>query len=220
MSVISAVLTNDYIVVSSDSILTFEVDGVKIIDDDSYTKPKYVSYPYLKCIVSYWGLAYIKDNGIKVWMTYEWLESKVKTQKDFVSVEDFGKHLKADLEKVFSKYKLRSPLEYGIGLHITCFELFGDKIIPELYLLSNFKSPEYNAVGNLDLSRRTYYDMTRGVILHKTIEEQREVYWGNLNGGDFIFYNNGDPQVFNIFANAYHSSVLIAKSRKIKRFPR
>lgn len=213
MSVISAILTKDFIVVSSDSILNFEVDGIKVIDDDSYTKPKFVSFPKLQCVVSYWGLAYIKIQDEKVWQTYEWLKSKVAVQDKFENVESLGNELKADLENVFDTHKLRNPIEYGIGIHLTCFETFGNNIIPELFLLSNFKSQQYNAVGTLSLSRRTYIDLSENQILHKSLEEQRKIYFDILNQGKFSFYNNGDPEVFNVFANAYHSSVLIAKRR-------
>lgn len=213
MSVISAILTPDFIVVSSDSILTFEVDGVKIIDDDSFTKPKFVSFIKLKCIVSYWGLAYIKVGQKKVWRTFEWLKSKVSVQEQFSNVEDFGNHLKKDLEGIFAKYNLRSPLEYGIGIHLACFETFGDDVIPELYLLSNYHSPLYNSVGNLSLSRRTYIDLTKGKLLHEKLEDQRSFYNDTLRSGAFSFYNNGDPVLFNLFANAFHNSVLTAKQR-------
>jgi hypothetical protein len=213
MSVISAILTKDFIIVSSDSILTFEVDGKKLIDDDSYTKPKYVSFPILKCIISYWGLAYIKVGQDKVWQTYEWLQSMIDKQLDFSSIEDFGKHLKNDLESVFAKYHLRNPLEYGIGLHLIGFETFEDKQIPELYLLSNYKSPEYNAIGSLDLSRRTIFDLFKGQVPDMPLIEQRKLYLHVLSQAGFSFYNNGDPIMFNLFANTYHNSVLIAKSR-------
>lgn len=213
MSVISAILTKDFIIVSSDSILTFEVDGKKLIDDDSYTKPKYVSFPKLKCIVSYWGLAYFKVGDQKVWQTYEWLQSKIDKQDDYQNIEEFGMSLKQDLEKIIGQYHLRNPLEYGIGLHIIGFETYDGVVIPELFLLSNYKSIEYNAIGNLDLSRRTIIDLFKGQIPDMTLLEQRKLYLNVLNQQGFGFYNNGDPIMFNLFANTYHNSVLIAKSR-------
>src|SRR3569833_2840340 len=98
MTIISAVIRQTFINVATDSLLAAKQSAGTVINKESVPgKPKFVAFPKIRCIASYWGVASILGNSKKeTWTTYDWLKSKVQIQSNFSSMEDFGEHLKED----------------------------------------------------------------------------------------------------------------------------
>jgi hypothetical protein len=205
MTVISALLKLDLIVVSSDSIISSMQNGKRIINPDSYRRPKFVSYPQLRCVAAYWGIANIKVDSEIVWETYDWLYSKGSLQSQFDSLESFGQHLKDDLLSIFNKYNIKNR---GIGIHLSGFEDIDGSWVPEMFLISNYTSTDYQHLGQLEYSRRTYLDSYPDRDFDNIpINVQRIQYLADLRTGSYSLYNNGDPIMFNNYANAYQQAI-------------
>lgn len=209
MTVISAVLTQKLIVVSTDSLIAnISEDGRRIPIPGVINKPKYVCYPKLRCIASYWGLATIQplNTNKVVWKTYDWLKSKINIQDKFDNIKDFGQYLADDLDKILSKHSFEPP-KY-LGIHLTGFEKIEDEYVPELFFISKSTSNKKS-----DYSRRIDLDRYNHELPEKSVLELRKEYSQLLKNGSFSLYNNGDNDLFNNFANSFHSAVLKAQSR-------
>jgi len=123
----------------------------------------------------------------------------VQIQSNFSSMEDFGEHLKEDLTRIFGQYNFKSYRM--LGIHLTGFEWFNNKWIPELFLVIGDSNNK-----NFNCSRRTYFDLDKKEDIQLEIAEQREVYYDRIKDG-YSIYNNGDNEMFNHFCNSFHNAI-------------
>jgi len=220
MTLISALISKKGVAVATDSMLTaVNKDGSHYYLE--LQKSKIVPIPKLKACISYWGFAGTlkeipKDanNPQWLWQTHSWLNDQSVNPK-FSSLDDFTKDLRERLDTEMNKLGIAKQ---GIGLHITGIEEVNGYRIPELFLISNFKDPTYREIGNLEYSRHTYHTIAGVDPAHEhgKIEYRREVN-KFLNETGFIIYNNGDPIMFNPFANSFFNSFNEAQRRGVAK---
>jgi len=220
MTLISALISKKGIAIATDSMLTaVNKDGSHVYLEGE--KSKIVPIPKLNACISYWGFAGAqkeipKDlkNPVWVWQTHSWLRAQSVNPK-FSNLEDFTKNLCNNINKEIKNLGLGNQ---GIGLHIVGIEEVNGYKIPELFLISNFKDPSYRETGDLEYSRHTYHTIA-GVDPspdHRQKEYRQEVN-RFLNEVGFIIYNNGDPIMFNPFANAFFKSFNEAQRRGVTK---
>ncbi len=112
-------------------------------------------------------------------------------------------------------------MKYGIGLHVTGYELIEGTYIPELFLISNYANTAYVELRELSYSRETFHSITGSPPEERHRDpECRKVVHEYLINGDLIIYNNGDPNLFNPVFNAifdtYRHSKRLDKVREIE----
>jgi hypothetical protein len=209
MTVISALLSPKYIIVSTDSMLSSKDGGKWIANKSSYNKNiKFVPYKDLRCIASYFGMASIEENGECVFNTLEWLKSKGSKQHEFETILSFGEHLRDELTNEFIKRKFKT--RRTIGIHLTGFELFDGKWIPEMFYISGDSQAKICQV-----SRRTYLDWkSQNTETQVPLSTQRREFNDYIMDKPYI-YNNGDNTMFNIFAMAYQTAMSEVNARGI-----
>ena len=203
MTVISAILSKSCIAIASDSLIT---TYDKTNNPLEYGKSKIVYYEKLKCSASYWGLAW-NDHG---WSTYDWLEKQKSKSAEIDTLENFANYLRDSLDKELSKMNYENPVHKGIGIHLVGYEKIDDKWIPELFLICNYDNTNYSELREkgLGVSRETYGTVTKYLPELKNEnysdkEKRLVVYNEFLNKGRILFYNNGDPIMFNPIAKAF-----------------
>lgn len=220
MTLISAIVSSKGTAIATDSVLTLkQQSNPQSVLQIEWQLPKLIRLEKFKGSISFWGDAVaeprlpLPDNKTKIkfnWTLFKWLTDKAKNITES-NLEDFVKRLTIDLK---SEYKKKNWLSYGIGLHITGYELIGDTYVPELFLISSFANPSYNEVKDWSYSRETYHTLmnTPTEPGHRERHCRLAVHQYLIDGGLFI-YNNGDPNLFNhifdgIFAAYLHSRKL------------
>jgi hypothetical protein len=206
MTIISAIIKRDFIIVASDSLIvrkSGKITGEKYFPN----KPKFVAFPKLRCVVSYWGTISIIQNGKDKtdWDIHDWLMKKLNAQEQFESVEKFGLCLTKELTAIYKKY-IWSEFKM-LGIHLVGFESFRGKWIPELFLIIGDSNS-----WNFNFSRRTYGDLKGWENLDNDLITQREIYYDVLEN-HYSVYNNGDNEMFNHFFNSFHSAIKSTKNR-------
>jgi len=109
------------------------------------------------------------------------------------------------------------PVDAGIGIHFSAYEYIGGYWIPELFLISNWADTSYSWLRpeGIGLSRETYHTIRKCPPLPEHREDQyRLAVHDYLFRGGLIFYNNGDPVMFNSAANAIFSGMMILAERQ------
>jgi hypothetical protein len=206
MTIISAVIKKEFIIVASDSLIVRKLIGK---ENKSFfpSTPKFVSFPQLRCIVSYWGNISIipKEKTEPSWEIRKWLIEKLDKQHQFETIEAFGQSLTNELTTVF---KIYNQNEYKmLGIHLIGFERFENKWIPELFLIIGDSNG-----WNFNFSRRTYGDLKNWENMDDDLTHQRLEYFNVLEKG-YSVYNNGDNEMFNHFFNAFHQAIKSTNNR-------
>ena len=203
MTIISAIIKRDFIIVASDSL---------IVEDNKRKfpkNPKFVAFPKLRCIVSYWGRVSIKKGGKTNadWEIGKWLHEKLNHQDNFTSIEEFGVLLTKELTCIFQNPQYSWPEYKMLGIHLLGFECFENKWIPELFLIIGDSNG-----WNFNFSRRTYGDLKNWENMETDIILQRETVYNVLEKG-YTVYNNGDNEMFNHFYNSFHEAIKSTANR-------
>lgn len=221
MTLISALISIKGTAVSTDSILTirnkFKPDS---FDQVEWNLPKLVRLEKFCGTISFWGDAVAepkypiprdKKKTAFNWTLYDWLKQKCRNINE-PFLEAFVSRLTEELKEEYAK---RQWLKYGIGLHITGYELVDGIYIPELFLVSNYANTEYAELRELSFSRETFHTMSKtpSERFHGESEYRMAVYKYLLSGEIFI-YNNGDPNLFNPVFNTIFDMYLNSKELK------
>lgn len=198
MTVISTVISRLCTVHATDSFLTRSGPGGGV-EPEECEQSKIVRVPHFRGAISYWGLA---ENGN--WSTFDWLRQQAGRAQHFSSPEDFAANLASGLNGQLQCMKFATPTDSGIGLHLTAYERIDDYWIPELFLISNWTDPSYQSVHpEVSVSRETYHIAFQCPPRPEHRErELRLAVHQFLQGGQILMYNNGDPVLFNVVANA------------------
>ncbi len=165
-------------------------------------------------IMSFWGLAEIYNQS-----TLEWLQQRAGAAGQFKGSEAFAIDIGHQLNEILPKLGLRDPLQAGIGIHFTAFELIDGYRIPELFAITNFESPDYAALhqDGIHVTRETYgvafQDPARPPEHGDT--KHRHKVRTYLDSGNVLLYNNGDPRMFNSAAGAIQNLFGLAAQRGI-----
>lgn len=211
MTVISAIIKKDFIIVASDSLIQRSKENNQIEKIFS-SHPKFAAFPQIRCVVSYWGHVSIIEKGRDTpsWDIKKWLIEKQKNQIHFKSVEEFGALLTKELTAIFQRYTWDDYKENKktLGIHLVGFEWFQNKWIPELFLIIGDSNN-----WNFNFSRRTYGDLKNWENMEDDIIIQRETYYNVLEKG-YSVYNNGDNEMFNHFFNSFHGAIKSTSAKK------
>jgi hypothetical protein len=212
VTVISTLLSNHGTAHATDSLITKQSkDGTsKPIE---FTRSKIISVVHFKGAMSYWGLA-----KYGTWLMYGFLQSLAARARNYHSPEPFAQYVADELTKQLKGFKIKKERDSGIGIHFTAYEHISGYWIPELFLIGNWTDPSYTAVhaAGLTVSRETYHTIAK--VPPHTIhgEEQFRLQVHDfLMQHDLLFFNNGDPSMFNPPANAILNMIRIAKERGV-----
>jgi hypothetical protein len=164
-------------------------------------RSKIVRVPHWRGAMSYWGLAeFGRDN----WSTLRWLQEGAQQASSFPSPETFAEAMAPALDAELSKMKIAGSTERGIGIHFTAYERIDGYWIPELFLISNWSDASYRAVrGAIAVTRETFYTVSEQPPQEDHREpEHRLLVYKFLRDGKILWYNNGDPALYNPAAHA------------------
>lgn len=207
MTVISTLITKYGTVHATDSLITKPTEGNKreIVEDQ---RSKIVKVRPFRGAMSYWGAAYIPSSNGNVSML-DWLQNEVEHANQYPDPEQFAQAVARNLGRVLSS-------EQGIGIHFTAYERIENYWIPELFLISNYADPGYQALRALDVSRETYKTISNEEPKPEHREkEYRLAVNRDLQTGGNLIYNNGDPDLFNPIANALLDTLKSLDSRGV-----
>ncbi|MCW7471794.1 hypothetical protein [Leptospira kanakyensis] len=213
MTAITTLITKDYIIFASDSIISEwnnKTNGYEYVE---YTKPKIIPFKNLNCAAAYWGLAKTNTG----WNTYDFLIELASKQNEFENIEHLASVITQELTKRLAEIPLTNILAKGIGIHLAGWETIGNEKIPELFLISNFSDPTYSSIRNLGYSRESFHTFFDVVPLleHKESEYRKKVLNKLVEEERILIYNNGDPELFNSSANAIFKMIKSLKERKL-----
>jgi hypothetical protein len=212
MSVIATLITRHYTVHATDSFLTLlEPHGNRQVVEKQ--KTKIVRVPAWRGAMAYWGLAR-QEPG---WNTMNWLRQRAQQVSEFASAKKFASQLGEDLTRKINGRHFERPLDKGFGIHFTAYENVDGYWIPELFLISNWSNPSYNAVrAKITVSRETYgtlFKITDRPTEHGNAQCRLKVR-ESLHNGNFLLFNNGDPVLFKPIADAIMGTFKQLWSRK------
>jgi hypothetical protein len=203
MTVISVFITRDCVVHASDSFITEKISehNYKVSETK---RSKVIAIPHWRGAMSYWGLARYRS-----WLMVDWLQDQANKATGFESAEKFAYSVAAELNKVIRGMRFVNPMHAGIGIHLTVYEYKANYWIPELFLISNHTNTSYTAIHpEIHISRETYHTISdEDPHREHSDEAYRFKVHQHLQEGKWIFYNNGDPIMFNKAANTILSSI-------------
>lgn len=212
MTVITTILARYCTVHATDSLITRLEDGRRVPIE--VKRSKIVAVPQWRGAMSYWGFA--SYEGYK-WSTVDWLAQKVMDDHSSRSAEEFANKIAEGLNENLSKMKFERPTDAGIGIHFSVYELIDGRWVPELILISNWADETYTSLRTTGVgaSPQTYsslksmdYKPEHGDIPDRLYVQEF------LSAGQFLVYNNGDPQLFNSAANGIFRMINVMESRK------
>ena len=158
-------------------------------------------------MISYWGCAEL-SNGYK---TYEHLKRFCSANKSIGDHEQFAAKLSNELCTKFSS-PLLTAKSRGLGVHFAFWEKHDDFDVPELILVSNWKSPAYNDSSlKFNWSRRSHKIIASSEPQFKTF---RREFYNDLKKGVCSRYNNGDPLLFVPLAKGIGDTIVELNKRK------
>lgn len=206
MTVVSTLITRQCTAHASDSLITMlQPDGKR--ETLEWEQSKIVPVRKLRGAMTYWGLA--KYDAYQ-WSTFDWLKNQVRALADHTTPEDFAHALTQALRNAISQMSFCQQTDEGIGIHLSVYEYVDGYWIPELFLISNWADTSYSSLrsNGIGLSRETYHTISNCPPLpeHREAQYRLAVHDYLFKGGP-IFYNNGDPVMFNSAANAIFSGM-------------
>ncbi len=214
MTVISAIINKYCTVHATDSLITvLQKDGTR--EPIEYKQSKIVRVHHLKGAISYWGLASYPNYK---WSTLDWLKKQAGIAKKYNSAEEFAEHLAKDLNKEINRMHFKDNLHSGIGLHFTAYENIENFKIPELFLITNYKDPSYRELyeDGIRLYRNTFSticSMGERKPEHRDVS-YRKIVREALQSGRWLYFNNGDPGIYNIISQGIFSIFNVYAQRK------
>jgi len=212
MTVITTLFAARHTVHVTDSLITSRrMDGTK--EPLEWEKTKIVPVPAFRGAVVYWGLAQLGG-----WSTLEWLQARRAEADRFPFPEAFAQDLARRLEAELSRMTFTVETDKGIGLHFTAYERIEDRWIPELFLVSNWGDPTYTFLRptGVGCSREAHHIVSgQDPDPSDAIPERRRLVAQHLNRGGWIWYNNGDPVLFNGAANTILSMLETFAKRRV-----
>jgi hypothetical protein len=203
MTVISTIITKRFTAHATDSLLT--PFGSRNKEDKEWEKTKIVKVPHWRGAMAYWGTASTIETG---WDTLGWLSDRAGSYThQFDNPEEYAKALRRELNREFRNMKFQEPGQGGLGIHFTCYEWIDNYWIPEMFKISNWTDNFYNAVhtDGFKLERVTYHTSFNSEIKETPEDgkpDRRLEVHRKLQDGMMLIYNNGDPVLFNLPANA------------------
>jgi hypothetical protein len=135
------------------------------------------------------------------------------------TIESFARHIRDHFNVLLAKFPGVPKRDRGLGLHVVGYEDVEGFKIPELFLVTNFKSLSYDDVADaMGCSRRTNLTITDDSGDDAYLEKHREPEFRHavrehLASGRVLFFNNGDPELFTIAANGLVTSMKALKNR-------
>ncbi len=230
MTAITALITRKCTVHAADSLLTIQRDKNEYIPDDWKFQKIVKVEGELWGAMSFWGFAKAEFDGKEIWNTPNWL-AKQAGQLGKQKPEDFANKLAIDLQKELDQFTFldetgkERPIAKGIGIHFTAYEFIQGFWIPELFLITNWNSLTYTSIDpkKVSASRETYSILERamnnGVMttdprIHGAEQFRLCVHqYLNASESNWLIFNNGDPLMFNNFANGVHNNYQLVSSR-------
>ena len=212
MTVIVTLINQHCTVHATDSFITVpQPDGKLKVYEAKQTKT--VPVQSFRGAMSYWGLARLGDS----WSALEWLRKQSEEAKKYRRPEDFAMDLRDKLNRLLDQFfPLEKPISAGIGIHFTAYERISDYWIPELFVLSNFSDPTYQKlhVYGIGLSRHTYHTAHNAdsELGHRESRYRLKVH-EYLERGGMLWYNNGDPRMFNPAGSLILGQMNVIKER-------
>lgn len=217
MTAISNVFCKYYIACASDSFIVELCDGPQGGEPLKYieaSQAKIVPIERLKGAVSYWGFA--KYSSIS---TLDEIKRVVGDQA-YSTLEEFAVGLRDHFNTLFEKHPAIRKTDRGVGFHVVGYEDVEGTPVPELYLVTNYKSLAYDDLSDrLGCSRRSYVTLNPEgsgdddyLKRHSEGEFRKKVY-GHLDDGHIIYFNNGDPALFTLAADAVLESMKTLSKR-------
>lgn len=232
MTVITAIVSKAGTAHASDSYIT-EVDengDLKVLEDQ---ETKIVKVEAWRGVMAYWGLATCPTYD---WCTLDWLRARANEAHKFPSAEAHAQNIQQQLNAKLWSMQFRRPTDGGIGIHYSVYEYVDGYWIPELFLLSTFADISYQVLhpDGVHLSRETFHHVAAGIMKgdnriqgrlpalalgdefaqawHRE-SQYRRVVQAYLSAGGMLYYNNGDPVMFNPIANAVLQSMQTLEAR-------
>lgn len=202
MTVISTVITRHCTAHASDSLITeLQTDGSR--KPKEWQRSKIVAVRPWRGAMAYWGLAKYDAYG---WSTVDWLQEQAKDAHQYSSAEEFARGLTEKLGEAIAKMRFSSPVDSGIGIHLTAYEHIDDYWIPELFLVSNWADLSYQSLRpeGVGFSRETNHTISQEPHRpeHREAQYRLKVHEHLHKTGGILIYNNGDPLMFNLAAYA------------------
>lgn len=217
MTVISTIITSLCTVHASDSMLTTKT-ACGDLETVEMERTKIIPVRPLRGAMSYWGLASCDKYQ---WSTYDWLAERGNHANEYDSAEDFAGCLAKGLNEKIGKMNFASPLDRGIGIHLTVYERIQDYQVPEFFLISNWSDTNYRSLkpGGVEVSRETYGTLEGEARKPEHRSEQyRLKVQKRLQAGAMLIFNNGNTTLFNPAAKAILE--MIDELRKSRSFLR
>jgi len=213
MTAISALISKKWIAAASDSLVTEFHPETNEISHIDFRRSKIVPIRKFKAAAAYWSLAKIGK-----WNTYDFLKTMARNAYNYDTIEEFANGIKLMLKEKLDGITFRTPIHQGIGIHLIGYEIHGDTLVPELFLISNFANPSYETLKELDVTRNLYGTLHENFRNNEeSNEERRNKVIEFLDQGGIFRFNNGDPLLFNPAANAIHMMFNSAISRNVIR---
>lgn len=198
MTVIATVITDRFTAHATDSYLTVpRGDGRVQVREDERTK--LVPVPAWRGAMAYFGLACAGG-----WDTLAWLRDQSDKAGEFESAETFAHSVAIGLDTELSKLPV-SRQQLGIGVHFSAYEEVDGEWIPELFFISNFAGIPYSIRPEGVRATRETYGAAKGVPDRPSIhgdQHHRGEVLSFLRDSKSLYFNNGDPELFNPVANS------------------
>lgn len=219
MTVISTLLTKHCTVHCTDSFITARKLNGDGFDYKDTQKSKIIAVEKYRGSMSYYHLALMPADKPE-WNTFEFLEKQALSETKPATAEEFARNLKKELDKHAIKYCKLAKM--GIGIHFTAYEEVNGYQIPEMFYISNIKGIDpktgyYDGFNEeFSVGRHSFFTITGETI--PVAEEHRNPEFrmavkAHLDFGHLIWFNNGDPLMFNQSANALATMSMILSAR-------
>lgn len=210
MTVITAIIGSDKIAIATDSLKTKYIKKSNSYIAVEFKRPKIIPVRKYHAAISFWGLV---DYG--GWSLERFIKNVISSSDPAISLEGFAKYLANQLSEELDRIIPGNPIIKGFGIHLTGFEYFRSIKTPELFLLSNFTDPRYNRLKeNIICARQLYPIVHRDTNTRSNdFGVQRGEIARFFQKGQVFKFNNGDPQLYNIIADAYHKGATLVRLR-------
>lgn len=171
--------------------------------------------------MSYFHLA-LQPADNPEWDTFKFLEQRALAPDKPNTAEDFAAYLRDELNKHAIQYCKQANM--GIGIHFTAYEEIEGYHIPEMFYLSNISGIDPQTGSYLgwnkqfSMGRHSFFTINEEQVpvaeSHRDSEFRLAVK-AHLDFGQPIWFNNGDPALFNQTANALSNMSRILSARQL-----